>query len=202
MTDQSTSWPGPLRPGVRRGRRRPARGRRGHPWRTGWLALAAVAAVALTAAACGGSSPGSGGAAGMPAAAASSSASSGGALKTTTINGATVLANAKGFTLYSFAPDTATMSNCTASCAQFWPPIKGPVTAGSGVTGMLGTIARSDGSTQATYNGHPLYTYVGDTGPGQAKGNGLNLSGGIWHEVTASGAPAPASTPGGGGYGY
>jgi predicted lipoprotein with Yx(FWY)xxD motif len=47
---------------------------------------------------------------------------------------------------------------------------------------------------QATYNGHPLYTYVADTAPGQAKGNGLNLSGGVWHEVTASGAAAPAAT--------
>ena len=49
---------------------------------------------------------------------------------------------------------------------------------------------RFDGSVQATYNGHPLYTYVADTAPGQAKGNGLNLSGGVWHEVTASGAAA------------
>ena len=54
-------------------------------------------------------------------------------------------------------------------------------------TGRLGTINRSDGSTQATYNGHPLYTYVGDTAPGQAHGNGLNLNGGLWHEVTVSG---------------
>ena len=61
------------------------------------------------------------------------------------------------------------------------------------------------GSVQATHNGHPLYTYKGDTAPGQAKGNGLNISGGAWHEVTASGAAAPApsqSTSSGGGYGY
>ena len=56
-----------------------------------------------------------------------------------------------------------------------------------GVTGTFGTIKRSDGSAQATFDGHPLYTYVGDTAPGQAKGNGLNLSGGVWHEVTTSG---------------
>jgi predicted lipoprotein with Yx(FWY)xxD motif len=73
--------------------------------------------------------------------------------------------------------------------------VKGPVTAGSGVTGQLGTITRSDGSTQATYAGHPLYTYVGDTAPGQAKGNGLNLSGGVWHEITVSGGAAPAPSP-------
>jgi predicted lipoprotein with Yx(FWY)xxD motif len=45
---------------------------------------------------------------------------------------------------------------------------------------------RSDGSTQATYGGHPLYTYVADTGPGQANGNNLNLNGGLWHEVTVT----------------
>ena len=55
------------------------------------------------------------------------------------------------------------------------------------MTGTFGTIKRADGSTQATYNGHPLYTYVGDSAPGQAHGNTLNLNGGLWHEVTASG---------------
>ncbi len=101
--------------------------------------------------------------------------------------GATVLANSRGFTLYWFAPDTATKSNCNGSCAAYWPPVKGPVTAGPGVTGRLGTIKRADGSTQATYNGHPLYTYVGDSAPGQAHGNKLNLNGGLWYEVTLSG---------------
>ena len=55
------------------------------------------------------------------------------------------------------------------------------------VSGTFGTIKRSDGSAQATYNGHPLYTYVGDSAPGQAHGNNLNLNGGLWHEVTTSG---------------
>jgi hypothetical protein len=73
---------------------------------------------------------------------------------------------------------------------------------GHGVTGKLGTIARSNGAPQATYNGHPLYTYVADTAPGQANGNGINANGGVWHEVTASGAAAAASSSGGGGYGY
>ena len=73
-----------------------------------------------------------------------------------------------------------------------------------GVTGTFGTIKRSDGSAQATFDGHPLYTFAGDTAPGQAKGNGLNAAGGLWHEITTSGAAAPAgsSSPGGGGYGY
>jgi predicted lipoprotein with Yx(FWY)xxD motif len=169
------------------------------------LAAAGLAAVALAAAACGSSSPAGSGA--SPSAAAPASAgggSSGATVKTAKIGSVTVLTNAKGLTLYSFVPDTPTQSKCNGSCAHFWPPVKGPVTAGAGVTGKLGTIKRSDGSTQATYNGHPLYTYVGDTAPGQNKGNGLNLSGGVWHEVTTSGAaaPAPAASQGSSGGGY
>jgi len=156
------------------------------------LALLAVLATGCSAAAAGYH------AAAGPAASSSSSS----AVKTSTINGATVLTNANGLTLYSFAPDTMTTSNCNGTCAQLWPPVHGPVTAGPGVTGRLGTITRANGAIQATYNGHPLYTYVADTAPGQAKGNGLNASGGVWHEVTASGAAAPASTSGGGGNGY
>ena len=126
-------------------------------------------------------------------------------LKAATIGGAKVLTNAKGFTVYWFGPDTSSTSNCNGSCATYWPPVKGPATARPGVTGKLGTITRSDGTTQATYQGHPLYTYVSDTAPGQAKGNGLNVSGGVWHEVTVSGAAAPAahssqSSSSGGGY--
>jgi predicted lipoprotein with Yx(FWY)xxD motif len=112
---------------------------------------------------------------------------SGQVLKTTSIKGATVLTNAKGFTLYWFAPDTSTKSVCNGSCAAYWPPVPGHVTLASGVAGTVGTITRSDGSSQATYNGHPLYTYVSDTSPGQANGNNLNLNGGLWHEITVSG---------------
>jgi predicted lipoprotein with Yx(FWY)xxD motif len=97
-----------------------------------------------------------------------------------------------------FAPDTGTASKCYGSCAQIWPPVTGPVTAGLGITGTLGTITRADGATQATYDGHPLYTYAGDTQPGQAKGNGIK---GVWHEVTP-GTTAAASSPGTGSNGY
>jgi predicted lipoprotein with Yx(FWY)xxD motif len=114
-------------------------------------------------------------------------ASAAAAVKVVKIGGASVLANAKGRTLYWFAPDTATKSVCNGSCAVYWPPVTGPVTAPAGVSGTFGTIKRSDGSAQATYNGHPLYTYVGDSVPGQAHGNNLNLNGGLWHEVTTSG---------------
>ena len=172
-----------------------------------WLGPVVLAAAGLTAAACGASagSSGSGSSSSQAYGSAPSSsapAASGTTVGTAMIGGKAVLANAKGFTLYWFVPDTASKSNCNGSCATFWPPVKGPVTAGSGVTGRLGTITRADGSTQATYNGHPLYTYVGDHAPGQAAGNGLNASGGLWYEVTATGgaAPAPSQSSGGGGY--
>jgi predicted lipoprotein with Yx(FWY)xxD motif len=116
----------------------------------------------------------------------SSTVASGNSLKAVQIGGVSVLANAKGFTLYWFAPDTATKSVCNGSCAAYWPPVKGPATAGPGIPGKLGTIKRADGSTQATYDGHPLYTYVGDSAPGQARGNNLNLNGGLWHDVPVS----------------
>ena len=111
-----------------------------------------------------------------------------------------MVTNAQGFTLCSFAPDTASMSKCNGACAQIWPPVTGPAAAGPGVTGRLGTITRADGSKQAAYDGHPLYTYTADTAPGQANGNGIGVNGGVWHEVTASGA-APASPSGGSGGG-
>jgi predicted lipoprotein with Yx(FWY)xxD motif len=113
-------------------------------------------------------------------------AATGTGLKTTTIGGTTVLTNAKGFTLYSFAPDTPATSKCYGSCAAYWPPVTGTAAAGQGLPGRVGTIKRTDGSEQLTYNGHPLYTYIGDTAPGQARGNNLNLNGGLWHEVPAS----------------
>ena len=114
-------------------------------------------------------------------------APAGGTLTTARIGAVTVLTNAQGFTLYWFAPDTTTRSTCYGTCAGYWPPVTGTPSAGRGVTGRLATIKRSDGTTQVTYNGHPLYTYVGDTAPGQAFGNNLNLNGGLWHEVTVPG---------------
>jgi predicted lipoprotein with Yx(FWY)xxD motif len=109
------------------------------------------------------------------------------ALKTAKAGGVTVLTNVGGFTLYWFAPDTPTRSACYGTCAGYWPPVTGTPSAGPGVTGRLGTIKRSDGTTQVTYDGHPLYTYVGDTAPSQAFGNNLNLNGGLWHEITVPG---------------
>lgn len=166
-----------------------------------WVAAACLAIAALAAAACGSSTTASksgstASATAKPASspAATGGAASGGTLKTAKVGGATVLTNGKGFTLYWFAPDTPTTSTCNGACAAAWPPAPGPATAGSGVAGKIGTIKRSDGATQATYNGHPLYTFTGDHAPGEATGNKVNAFGGLWYEVTASGA-APAASP-------
>jgi predicted lipoprotein with Yx(FWY)xxD motif len=104
-------------------------------------------------------------------------------VETARIGGVTVLTNSQGLTLYWFAPDTPTRSACYGVCAGYWPPVTGTPSAGPGVTGKLGMIKRTDGTTQVTYDGRPLYTYAGDTSPGQAFGNNLNLNGGLWHEV-------------------
>jgi predicted lipoprotein with Yx(FWY)xxD motif len=156
------------------------------------LVLLAGAAASATVAACSSSGTSS----------APSSASSGpaagaaGTVKTATIGGATVLTDGKGFTLYTFAPDTSTTSKCNGACAASWPPVNGPVTA-TGVTGTFATIKRSDGSAQATFDGHPLYTFTADTAPGQANGNGVNAFGGVWREITTSGtAPSGGSSSG------
>jgi len=112
-----------------------------------------------------------------------SAASAGLTLKTTSIGGLAVLTNDKGLTVYWFAPDSPAASKCTGSCAAYWPPVTGAPKAGPGVTGKLGTIKRPGGTAQATYDGHPLYTYIGDSTPGQANGNKLDLNGGYWYEV-------------------
>ena len=168
------------------------------------LVVPAAAAGLAVLAACSSSSS-------TPAGSSSSSAPAGGStsgaaeatavgLKTANIGGVTVLTNAKGFTLYSFAPDTATKSACNGACATAWPPQTAPST----VKSPYATINRSDGSAQLTFNGHPLYTFTGDTAPGTASGNGVNAFGGLWQDVPASGSAAPAGSsspsPGGGGY--
>ena len=110
----------------------------------------------------------------------------GATLKTARIGSVDVLTNAAGLTLYWFAPDTSTSSKCFGSCATYWPPVSGSAAAGPGVTGKLGTIKRPGGGLQATYNGHPLYTYIGDSAPGQANGNDLDLNGGFWYDIRVS----------------
>jgi predicted lipoprotein with Yx(FWY)xxD motif len=113
----------------------------------------------------------------------------------------TVLVDSKGMTLYAFAADSPGKSNCTGSCLSYWPPVhvSGSLSHSSDVTGKLGTIKRSDGTTQLTVNGWPMYNYVSDSSPGQASGQGLNLSGGNWWVVSPSGAQIKSGGGSGGG---
>lgn len=170
--------------------------------RRGALLAVPVAAAGLVALAACGSSGGSSSSAPAPSASASASASAAAAkvgLKTAKVSGTTLLTSAKGFTLYSFAPDTATKSACDGACASAWPPVKPSGT----VKSPYATIKRSSGSKQLTFHGRPLYTFAGDTSPGQDNGNGVNQFGGLWHVAPATGAKAPAgnTSPGsGGGY--
>jgi predicted lipoprotein with Yx(FWY)xxD motif len=103
------------------------------------------------------------------------------------VGGVSVLTNAKGLTVYMFAADSPGKSNCYSSCSAYWPPVTGTASHAPGIPGTFGTTTRTDGAKQVTWNGHPLYTYVADGGPGQDKGNNLNLNGGLWKVVVVSG---------------
>jgi predicted lipoprotein with Yx(FWY)xxD motif len=189
--------------------------------------------VAMLVAAC---SSGSSSSAAAPAAPASSaaapassaggaSASGGGTVITTASSSAgTFLTNGSGRAVYLWVKDTGDASTCTGACAGAWPPVTatGTVTAaGSAKASDLGTITRSDGTKQVTYDGHPLYYFSGDSGPGTASGQGSDGFGAKWWLVAPSGsdvtasvtsftasgsAAAPAATTkpssSGGGYGY
>ena len=93
--------------------------------------------------------------------------------------------DAHGHTLYVFAPDQRKSVTCTGTCARVWPPLKlaagGKLTAGGLVRAkLLGSDKSPAGGRVATYNRWPLYTYVADTKPGQAKGQAIKLNGGYW----------------------
>jgi predicted lipoprotein with Yx(FWY)xxD motif len=149
------------------------RRRRRRRWR---LAAAACLLVALA---------GLGWALRLTGPATSGTDTAGSVLGTERVDGVTLLTDDDGYTLYWFGPDTPTKSACNDACARQFRPLTGPAIAGTGVTGVVGTIERSDGSLQATYDGHPLYAAAVDSGPGQTRGNGTRADGGAWHEVTA-----------------
>jgi predicted lipoprotein with Yx(FWY)xxD motif len=99
-----------------------------------------------------------------------------------------ILVNSKGFTLYDFHKDEGGKSACYGACAQVWSPLTGTPKAEKGAkASLLGTAKRTDGSVQVTYAGHPLYTYAGDSKPGQANGNDISQFGGEWYALTPSG---------------
>jgi predicted lipoprotein with Yx(FWY)xxD motif len=104
-----------------------------------------------------------------------------------------VLVDAKGFTVYDFHKDKGTTSSCYGACAQGWPPVlsEGDPTAGEGaMASKLGTTKRKDGTTQVTYAGHPLYTFVEDKKPGEANGNDVSAFGAQWYALKGSGEEA------------
>ena len=96
-----------------------------------------------------------------------------------------VLGSGAGYTLYWFSRDTARSSACDTLCIAQWPPVTGAPRPAAGVTlhGTLGTITRPGGAVQASYGGHPLYTFAGDFDPGDVGGNGVVQFGGTWHAV-------------------
>ena len=100
------------------------------------------------------------------------------------------LTNGSGRALYLWAADSMNKSTCSGACAGAWPPVTttGKVTAADGAkTADLGTITRSDGSKQVTYNGQPLYYFAGDSGPGQTNGQGSDNFGAKWWLVAPAG---------------
>ena len=101
-----------------------------------------------------------------------------------------ILVDAKGRTLYLFEKDKGTTSSCYGACASGWPPYTttGAPQAGGGATAsLLGTTARTDGTTQVTYKDHPLYYFVGDKQPGEVTGEGVNAFGAKWYVLAPSG---------------
>ena len=119
-----------------------------------------------------------------------------------------IVVDSKGRTLYAFGHDKKDKSRCNGQCAGFWPPAGAPKhpTVGSGISkSKLKVITRSDGSKQLSYNGHPLYRYVGDGKPGDTNGENLTAFGGKWDVLSGSGkivTKAPSTSSGGGGGGY
>jgi predicted lipoprotein with Yx(FWY)xxD motif len=151
------------------------------------VAVAGLATIALAVAACGGAS---GGGYGAPAAGGTGSTGSGGSLALASSNLGKILVDGRGRTLYLFEADKGPSSMCDGACASLWPPLttKGRPTAGPGVSASkLGTTERVDGTTEVTYNGHPLYTYSGDSAPGQTTGQGSRAFGAEWYVLSADG---------------
>src|SRR3954452_24816374 len=170
------------------------------------LGAAAVPLVALGVAACGGGGGGATAAAAPPPKPAARHAAIAARNAVTTVRVASnsklgkILVDSRGRTLYLFSKDTRTKSACSGACATPWPPLRasGKLSAGSGITASkLGTIKRSDGKPQVTYNGHPLYGFVMDTKAGDTKGEGLTAFGGHWFAVSPAGKQVSPKKSGG-----
>jgi predicted lipoprotein with Yx(FWY)xxD motif len=159
----------------------------------------ALGAALLVAACSSGTSSTTGAAGGSPAAASSSSgasASGGTVIETASSSAGTFLTNGSGRAVYLWVKDTGDTSNCSGACAGAWPPVTttGSATASGGAKASdLGTITRSDGTKQVTYDGHPLYYFAGDSGPGTASGQGSDGFGAKWWLVAPTGSDITAA---------
>jgi predicted lipoprotein with Yx(FWY)xxD motif len=160
------------------------------------LVMLLAPAVALLAAGCGSSSTTSTkSSASTPAASSTTSAPAAGAVQisTMTLPGlGSVVVNAKGHTLYVFAPDKAKKVTCVDACAAVWPPLalasgQKPVVSGQAKSSLVGSDPNPAGGRTVTYAGWPLYTYVTDTSAGSARGQALKLNGGLWDVIAPSG---------------
>jgi predicted lipoprotein with Yx(FWY)xxD motif len=161
----------------------------------------AVGAALLVAACSSAASSSSAAAPAGPSAGASSSstsasASGGTVIETASSAAGTFLTNGSGRAVYLWVKDTGDTSNCSGACAGAWPPVTttGSATASGGAKASdLGTITRSDGTKQVTYDGHPLYYFAGDSGPGTASGQGSDGFGAKWWLVAPTGSDVTAS---------
>jgi predicted lipoprotein with Yx(FWY)xxD motif len=152
--------------------------------------IVAVTVGALAAAACGGGSSSKNTSGGYGANSAPAPRPAAGVtVKVSTTKLGRVLTDGKGRTLYLFEKDKGTASACSGACAGIWPPLTaGAAVAGPGVVSSdLGSIKRADGTTEATYAGHPLYTYAGDAKPGDTRGQGLDQFGAEWYALAPDG---------------
>lgn len=150
------------------------------------LAAPAVAAAIALAGCGGGSTPGTAAAA-SPAPTSSAPPATIGTRHTSV---GTVLVDAQGHTLYLFENDKGTTSTCDGGCAAAWPPVTTsakPKAADAAQAAKIGTSKRTDGTSIATYGGHPLYTYAGDAAAGDTNGQGLDQFGAEWYVVAPSG---------------
>ena len=159
------------------------------------LLVAACSSAASTGSAAAPASPASpAGGASTPSAGASTSG--GTVIETASSPAGTILTNGSGQAVYLWAKDTGDMSTCTGACAGAWPPVTttGTATAsGSAKASDVGTITRSDGTKQVTYDGHPLYYFSGDSGPGTATGQGSDGFGAKWWLVAPTGSDVTAA---------
>ena len=154
-----------------------------------WVAVPIAAGTLTLATACG---TGGGTSTAASSGSMSAPAGTGAPLATSTTKLGTILVDDNGRTVYEFANDTGNTSTCNGDCAHDWPPVAAtgtPPAAPTGVSGDLGSTTREDGTGQLTVAGHPVYTFEGDSAPGQTNGNGITLNGGRWSAVSPSGAP-------------